>query len=160
MDISIVGAGRAGTAVAVLWQRAGHRIVAVSGGAATAERATRHLPGVPVLGAPDAARAAELVVIGVPDDLIAATKEKKIAGALLDVFRQEPLPSDHPFWMAEGIIVLPHIGGPHPERDRFVARLFVDNLGRFLDGATVADLPRPVEIVPTDGRSLVAAIRP
>jgi len=32
--------------------------------------------------------------------------------------------------------------------------------GRFLDGATVADLPRPVEIVPTDGRSLVAAIRP
>ena len=32
--------------------------------------------------------------------------------------------------------------------------------GRFLDGATVADLPRPVEVVPTDGRSLVAAIRP
>jgi len=83
MDISIVGAGRAGTAVAVLWQRAGHRIVAVSGGAATAERATRHLPGVPVLGAPDAARAAELVVIGVPDDLIAATvQELADAGAV------------------------------------------------------------------------------
>jgi NifB/MoaA-like Fe-S oxidoreductase len=31
--------------------------------------------------------------------------------------------------------------------------------GRFLDGATVADLPRPVEVVPTDGRSLVAALR-
>jgi NifB/MoaA-like Fe-S oxidoreductase len=30
--------------------------------------------------------------------------------------------------------------------------------GRFLDGATVDDLPRPVEVVPTDGRSLVAAI--
>jgi len=83
MDISIVGAGRAGTAVAVLWQRAGHRIVAVSGGAATAEHATRHLPGVPVLGAPDAARAAELVVIGVPDDLIAATvQELADAGAV------------------------------------------------------------------------------
>jgi len=83
MDISIVGAGRAGTAVAVLWQRAGHRIVAVSGGAATAERATRHLPGVPVLEAPDAARAAELVVIGVPDDLIAATvQELADAGAV------------------------------------------------------------------------------
>ena len=83
MDISIVGAGRAGTAVAVLWQRAGHRIVAVSGGAATAERAMRHLPGVPVLGAPDAARAAELVVIGVPDDLIAATvQELADAGAV------------------------------------------------------------------------------
>ena len=74
------------------------------------------------------------------DDLIAAAKEKKIAGALLDVFRQEPLPSEHPFWTAEGIIVLPHIGGPHPQRDRFVARLFVDNLGRFLDGAPLKEV--------------------
>jgi phosphoglycerate dehydrogenase-like enzyme len=68
------------------------------------------------------------------EDLIAAVKAKKIAGAVLDVFRQEPLPADHPFWTTEGIIVLPHIGGPHPQRDRFVARLFVENLGRFLDG--------------------------
>jgi phosphoglycerate dehydrogenase-like enzyme len=67
-------------------------------------------------------------------DLIAAAKAKKIAGALLDVFRQEPLPPEHPFWKADGIIVLPHIGGPHPQRDKFVARLFVDNLRRFLDG--------------------------
>jgi phosphoglycerate dehydrogenase-like enzyme len=74
------------------------------------------------------------------DDLIAATKGKKIAGALLDVFRQEPLPSDHPFWTSEGIVVLPHIGGPHPQRDRFVARLFVDNLGRFLDGAPLKEV--------------------
>ena len=68
------------------------------------------------------------------DDLINAVKAKKIAGAVLDVYRQEPLPSDHPFWTTAGIIVLPHIGGPHPQRDKIVARLFVDNLGRFLDG--------------------------
>jgi phosphoglycerate dehydrogenase-like enzyme len=67
------------------------------------------------------------------DDLIAAVRAKKIAGAVLDVFRQEPLPAEHPFWTTEGIIVLPHLGGPHPQRDRFVARLFADNLGRFLD---------------------------
>lgn len=67
------------------------------------------------------------------DDLVAAVKAKKIAGAVLDVFRREPLPAEHPFWTTEGIIVLPHIGGPHPQRDRFVARLFVENLGRFLD---------------------------
>ncbi|MGE0418588.1 MAG: D-2-hydroxyacid dehydrogenase [Acetobacteraceae bacterium] len=73
-------------------------------------------------------------------DLIAAAKEKKIAGAVLDVFRQEPLPSDHPFWGAEGIIVLPHIGGPHPQRDRIVARLFVENLGRFLDGKPLKEV--------------------
>ena len=67
------------------------------------------------------------------DDLVAAVKAKKIAGAVLDVFRQEPLPAGHPFWTTEGIIVLPHIGGPHPQRDRFVARLFAENLGRYLD---------------------------
>lgn len=68
------------------------------------------------------------------DDLIAACRNKVIAGALLDVFRKEPLPTDDPLWTAQGIIVLPHIGGPHPQRDRIVAKLFVENLGRFLDG--------------------------
>ncbi|HWI36364.1 MAG TPA: D-2-hydroxyacid dehydrogenase, partial [Burkholderiales bacterium] len=57
------------------------------------------------------------------DDLVAAVKAKQIAGAMLDVFRQEPLPSEHPFWRTPNIIVLPHLGGPHPQRDRFVARL-------------------------------------
>ncbi|NDH62578.1 MAG: D-2-hydroxyacid dehydrogenase [Alphaproteobacteria bacterium] len=73
-------------------------------------------------------------------DLIVAAKDKKIAGAILDVFRQEPLPSEHPFWKAEGIVVLPHIGGPHPQRDRFVARLFVENLERFLNGAPLKEV--------------------
>jgi len=74
------------------------------------------------------------------DDLVAAVKAKKIAGAMLDVFRQEPLPADHPFWSTEGIIVLPHIGGPHPQRDKIVARLFVENLGRFLDGKPLKEV--------------------
>jgi phosphoglycerate dehydrogenase-like enzyme len=74
------------------------------------------------------------------DDLVAAVKAKKIAGAMLDVFRQEPLPAGHPFWTTEGIIVLPHIGGPHPQRDRFVAQLFVENLGRFLDGKPLKEV--------------------
>ncbi len=73
-------------------------------------------------------------------DLIAAAKAGKIAGALLDVFRQEPLPPEHPLWKADGIIVLPHIGGPHPQRDKFVARLFVDNLRRFLDGEPLKEV--------------------
>jgi len=74
------------------------------------------------------------------DDLVAAVKARKIAGAVLDVFRQEPLPGDHPFWTTEGILVLPHIGGPHPQRDRFVARLFAENLGRFLDGKPLREV--------------------
>lgn len=74
------------------------------------------------------------------EDLVAAVKAKKIAGAVLDVFREEPLPAEHPFWTTEGIIVLPHIGGPHPQRDRIVARLFVENLGRFLDGKPLREV--------------------
>jgi phosphoglycerate dehydrogenase-like enzyme len=66
-------------------------------------------------------------------DLIAAVEEKTIAGAILDVFRQEPLPKEHKFWTTDGILVLPHIGGPHPNRDSIVARLFVENLRHFLD---------------------------
>ena len=74
------------------------------------------------------------------EDLIAAVTAKTIAGAVLDVFRQEPLPVDHPFWTTEGIVVLPHIGGPHPRRDEIVARLFVDNLERFLDGKAMKEV--------------------
>jgi phosphoglycerate dehydrogenase-like enzyme len=67
-------------------------------------------------------------------DLIAAVRAKTIAGAVLDVFREEPLPSTHPFWQTEGILVLPHIGGGHPDRAALVAELFVDNARRFLAG--------------------------
>jgi len=74
------------------------------------------------------------------DDLIAAVKAKQLAGALLDVFRQEPLPADHAFWATDGIIVLPHIGGPHPQRDEIVARLFIENLTRFLDGKPLKEV--------------------
>lgn len=74
------------------------------------------------------------------DDLIAAVKSRRIAGAVLDVYRQEPLPAEHPFWTTEGIVVLPHIGGPHPQRDRFVARLFAENLARFLDGKPLKEV--------------------
>ena len=76
----------------------------------------------------------------VDDDLVAAVKAKTIAGAMLDVYRQEPLPAEHPFWATEGIIVLPHIGGPHPQRDMIVARLLVENLERFLDGKPLREV--------------------
>jgi phosphoglycerate dehydrogenase-like enzyme len=67
-------------------------------------------------------------------DLVDAVKRHVIAGAVLDVFRTEPLPDDHPFWTTPGITVLPHFGGLHPTRDELVAALFVENLRRFLDG--------------------------
>ena len=74
------------------------------------------------------------------DDLVTATRAGTIAGAVLDVFRTEPLPADRPFWAEEKIMVLPHIGGLHPQRDSMVAALLVENLRRFMDGAPLTQL--------------------
>ncbi|PYM21634.1 MAG: D-2-hydroxyacid dehydrogenase [Candidatus Rokuibacteriota bacterium] len=67
-------------------------------------------------------------------DLVAAVRERRIAGAVLDVFAAEPLPTEHGFWTTPGIVVLPHIGGLHPQRDTLVAALWRDNLARFVAG--------------------------
>jgi len=73
MDIAVIGAGRVGTALAVLLSRAGHRIAAVSGRTGTADRAAKFLPDVSVLPDAEAAGAAEVVIVGVPDALIEPT---------------------------------------------------------------------------------------
>lgn len=67
-------------------------------------------------------------------DLIAAVRAKTIAGAVLDVFREEPLPATHPFWKTEGILVLPHIGGGSPDRRAIVADMFAENARLYLEG--------------------------
>ena len=76
----------------------------------------------------------------VDDDLVTAVREQRIAGAVLDVFRKEPLPADHPFWTTDGIVVFPHVGGLHPTRDDIVAELFVDNLKRFAAGQPLREV--------------------
>jgi len=83
MDVAVIGAGRVGTAVAAMLGRAGHRLVGVSGGAETEERAGRYLPGVAVVDAPVAAAAAEVVIVSTPDDAIRSTVESLAAAAAL-----------------------------------------------------------------------------
>ena len=72
------------------------------------------------------------------DDLIAAVKAKTIAGAVLDVFREEPLPATHLFWTTENILVLPHIGGGHAGRGAVVAEIFAENARCYLAGESFA----------------------
>jgi D-2-hydroxyacid dehydrogenase (NADP+) len=50
---------------------------------------------------------------GVVDEpaLIEALKSGRIGGAALDVFSQEPLPGDHPFWSMQNVIITTHQGG-------------------------------------------------
>lgn len=64
--------------------------------------------------------------------LIRALQERWIAGAVLDVFSEEPLPTEHPFWGMTNVVVTPHISGPSlPEE---IGPIFNENLKRFLTG--------------------------
>ncbi len=64
--------------------------------------------------------------------LIRALRERWIAGAVLDVFLEEPLPADHPFWQIPNVVVTPHISGPSDPAE--IAPIFNENLQRFLQG--------------------------
>lgn len=78
-----MGAGRVGTALAVLLQRAGHDITAVAGREATGARAAEYLPGVPVLAEREASLAGELVLLAVPDDAVEPTAIRLAEAAAL-----------------------------------------------------------------------------
>ena len=45
----------------------------------------------------------------VEEDLIAALESGQLRGAVVDVFEEEPLPSDHPLWTTPGVVVTPHM---------------------------------------------------
>jgi phosphoglycerate dehydrogenase-like enzyme len=66
--------------------------------------------------------------------LLHALKERKIAGAALDVFWNEPLPSNHPFWTLDNLIITPHVGGMADIYTKQAVGVFRENLRRYLRG--------------------------
>ncbi len=68
----------------------------------------------------------------VEGDLLAALGEGHLRGACLDVFQQEPLPQDHPFWVHEKIMVTPHCSSITEPRS--VAPQVVENYRRSQQG--------------------------
>jgi D-2-hydroxyacid dehydrogenase (NADP+) len=66
--------------------------------------------------------------------LVAVLRERRIAGAGLDVFETEPLPPDSPFWTLPNVFITPHIGGYFIEYEDFILPLIVDNMRLFLAG--------------------------
>jgi D-2-hydroxyacid dehydrogenase (NADP+) len=66
--------------------------------------------------------------------LISALRERRIAGAALDVFQSEPLPPDSPFWNLPNVFITPHVGGYIAEYEDFIMPLIVDNMRLFLAG--------------------------
>lgn len=74
--------------------------------------------------------------------LVRALQEKRIAGAALDVFEEEPLPSDHPFWDMENVLISPHCTDRTREPDwlDLSAQFFVENFQRFIKGEPLVNV--------------------
>jgi len=71
-------------------------------------------------------------------DLLAALESGHIASATLDVFHEEPLPADHPFWDHPRVLVTPHVASLiDPVAG---GRVIAENLRRFIRGEPVPDL--------------------
>jgi phosphoglycerate dehydrogenase-like enzyme len=72
--------------------------------------------------------------IVVDEDLVQALQDKRIAGAALDVFSEEPLPPEHPLWAVPNLIISPHMSGDFVGWLDALAELFVENFGRWTAG--------------------------
>jgi glyoxylate/hydroxypyruvate reductase len=66
--------------------------------------------------------------------LVAALAEGRLAGACLDVFTEEPLPAESPLWGMDNVVVSPHSASTLADENEALVALFLDNLGRYLDG--------------------------
>ena len=70
-------------------------------------------------------------------DLIAALNAGHLRAAVLDVFREEPLPPNDPFWSTPGVYITSHTAGPTP--DEAIGEVFERNLKRYIAGEPLAD---------------------
>jgi phosphoglycerate dehydrogenase-like enzyme len=75
--------------------------------------------------------------------LFEALKEKKLAGAALDVFPEEPLPTENPLWKMPNVLITPHIAGNTVFYDERAVELFAENLDRYLSGLPLYNRYRP-----------------
>lgn len=66
--------------------------------------------------------------------LAEALRQRKIGGAALDVFEQEPLPADSPLWGLDNLLITPHTAGLTGKLWDRHYELFSDNLRRYLSG--------------------------
>ena len=67
-------------------------------------------------------------------DLVKALKKGWLAGAGLDVYEEEPLPSNSPLWKLKNVLLSPHVSGFTPHYNERTAELFAENLRRYLAG--------------------------
>jgi phosphoglycerate dehydrogenase-like enzyme len=98
---------------------------------------TYHLVGAPELAAMKPS--AVLVNVGrgtVVEEgaLIRALQEGRLAGAVLDVFENEPLASESPLWDLPQVLISPHSAATASTENALIVDLFIENLNRYLRG--------------------------
>ena len=77
--------------------------------------------------------------------LLGRLRDGSLGGAALDVFAQEPLPPESPWWSAPRTLIFPHIAGHHRDLGADTFGLFADNVSRYIAGRpmrNVADFAR------------------
>jgi len=82
----------------------------------------------------------------VEEDLVQALDQGRIAGAALDVFQQQPLPSDHPLWVRDDVFLTPHLAGITEESMRAMGEGAAREAIRVLNGMLPVNLVNPAVI--------------
>jgi phosphoglycerate dehydrogenase-like enzyme len=75
--------------------------------------------------------------------LAAALRDRRLAGAALDVFEREPLAETSQLWGLPGVIVTPHVAASTPITHHHAAEVFVENLGRWVRGQALRNEVAP-----------------
>jgi phosphoglycerate dehydrogenase-like enzyme len=77
------------------------------------------------------------------ETLLAALRDGRVAGAVLDVFETEPLPPDNPLWAMENVMITPHCSSVYEGWERRAVDMFCDNLDRWTGGAPLENIVHP-----------------
>ena len=72
--------------------------------------------------------------------MVRALSEKRIKGAALDVFDNEPLPDGHPFYRLENVLLSPHCADHTPDWTEQAMRFFLAQFERFSEGKPLANV--------------------
>lgn len=77
--------------------------------------------------------------------MLEALQNNEIAYAVLDVFEQEPLPDDHPYWSMDNVIISPHVSSHSGKYVERALDVFIPNLHAWLSGTKTPTNPVDME---------------
>ena len=75
--------------------------------------------------------------------LLEALRSGHLSGATLDVFADEPLPSNNPLWTTKNVIITPHTAGDAVNWEDAITELFCDNLRRWRKNEKLRNIVDP-----------------